>query len=452
MDERLARYLELNSAMVVGRKVILAGHVLAGATKLVEGLFALGATDCFILASAIGTGPLPDDSVGRFVLGIEAPNLSVEIQRTNRTLADLPADARAALDEFDHNGDALVLTLPFLDPADIGGRVAYGARPPEWARIEDKTAIDALFDRCRVVRPGSRVVPVSAHAIAPAVSDLDRGDGTVWAGDIRDGFHGGGDLVRWVRGSTEVEQFTEWFRERCDHVRIAPFLEGIPCSVHGFVCDDGIAAFRPMEMVILRRPDDHPDRSRFVYAGMASMWDPEPEDREVMREVARRVGRLLDAEVAYRGAFTVDGIMTADGFLPTEMNPRYGGALNYVNGVLPRLGLPLLHIRATAGDGQELRSAELEALVVEAGDATRWGSSHTMIPMPCEETSTFALPGLGTLTVGPAVAGTLVRIEPDLDAVVRGPSFAPRAIEGFEYAERELGIPIGPLTAARSVR
>jgi hypothetical protein len=452
MDDRVARYLDLNAAMVADRKVILAGHVLAGATKLVEGLVALGAQECFVLASTTGTGPLPDDSVPRFVLGVTAPNPSVEIQRTNRALADLPPDARVALDAFDPDRDALVLTLPFLDPAEIGGRVPYGARPVAWARLEDKTAIDALFDRAGVIRPESRVVGADLDAIRTAVDRLDRGAGTVWAGDIRDGFHGGGDLVRWVRSTAEIEHFARWYAERCDHIRIAPFLEGIPCSMHGFVCDDGVAVFRPMEMLILRRPDDHADRSRFVYAGMASFWDPSSTDREVMRDAARRVGQLLDAEVNYRGAYTVDGIMTANGFLPTEMNPRYGGALSYVMAVQPLLGLPLLHIRATAGDGAALRSAELEALVVEAGDATRWGSSHTMVAVPNEETTSYPIPGLGVLVVGPSVAGTLLRVEPDLTEVRSGPSFAPRAIEGFTFAERELGVPVGPLVPARSVR
>jgi hypothetical protein len=38
--------------------------------------------------------------------------------------------------------------------------------------------------------------------------------------------------------------------------RCAPpeFVEGVPCSIHGFVVDDGVAAFRPVELVTLRAP------------------------------------------------------------------------------------------------------------------------------------------------------------------------------------------------------
>ena len=40
-------------------------------------------------------------------------------------------------------------------------------------------------------------------------------------------------------------------------------------------------------------------------------------------ESARSCGRTVD----FRGAFTVDGVATADGFRPTEVNPRFGAGL-----------------------------------------------------------------------------------------------------------------------------
>jgi hypothetical protein len=65
-----------------------------------------------------------------------------------------------------------------------------------------------------------------------------------------------------------------------------PFLEGVPCSIHGVVFPEGAATFRPVEMVTLRRPGS----SRLRYAGAATFWDPPAADREVMRDLARRVG------------------------------------------------------------------------------------------------------------------------------------------------------------------
>ena len=441
----------LRRSMMEGQLVVLAGHHLGGVGTWTDALQRYDAAGCFVLACAVGTGPIPDDSVGRHVLDITGVTPTEEIRAVNRVLRDLPSDAIAALDEFDPARIARVICPPYLDPPDVGGRAVYGGRRPEWSALEDKTLADALFDRASVTRAPSAVVDVSPASLHGAVAELDAGAGTVWSGDVREGFHGGGDLVRRVR-SDDIDEFVEWFSERCDRVRVAPFLEGIPCSIHGFVCDDGVAVFRPMEMVILRRPEDHPERSKFVYAGMSSLWDPNPDDRNAMREAARRVGRLLADDVAYRGAYTVDGIMTVDGFRPTEMNPRFGGALGYAHAAVPELGLPMLHYVAAAGDASEIRAQDLEDLVTEAGDATRWGSSNMFLSAPCAETSVYDVPGIGRITMGPGVAGTFARLEPDLDAIASGPSFAPLAIEAFAAAERDLGLPVGPLAAAESVR
>jgi hypothetical protein len=39
---------------------------------------------------------------------------------------------------------------------------------------------------------------------------------------------------------------------RADRVRVMPFLEGIPCSIHGIVFAEHVAALQPLEMVTLR--------------------------------------------------------------------------------------------------------------------------------------------------------------------------------------------------------
>jgi predicted ATP-grasp superfamily ATP-dependent carboligase len=89
------------------------------------------------------------------------------------------------------------------------------------------------------------------------------------------------------------------------------------------VTEDGVAVLRPVELVMLRPPTG----SRFRYAGAGTFWDPPPADREATREVARRVGRALADRVGFRGAFGVDGILSEDGFVPTELNPRFAAGL-----------------------------------------------------------------------------------------------------------------------------
>lgn len=85
-----------------------------------------------------------------------------------------------------------------------------------------------------------------------------------------------------------------------------PFLEGTPCSIHGIVLADEVVALRPVEMLVLRQAD-----GGLFYSGCASYFDPPKQHRESMRALARIVGAKLREEVKFRGAFTVDGVMTA---------------------------------------------------------------------------------------------------------------------------------------------
>ena len=178
-----------------------------------------------------------------------------------------------------------------------------------------------------------------------------------------------------------------------------PFLEGIPCSIHGIVLPDGVAVLRPVEMVTLRRG------SEFVYAGCATYWDPEPPIREQMRSIARQAGaRLARREVDFRGTFTVDGVVTSDGFWPTELNPRFGaGIMTIARGT----GLPMVLVNDLIVGGHDIgRSAvELEADVLTHGDARRGGGTwmrgldHDLEvigqPVAYSESGSWSLGGLG---------------------------------------------------------
>ena len=54
-------------------------------------------------------------------------------------------------------------------------------------------------DAAGLPRAPSRIVPADYRAIRAAADTLDRGGGTVWAADARDGPNGGGLGLRWVR-------------------------------------------------------------------------------------------------------------------------------------------------------------------------------------------------------------------------------------------------------------
>ena len=198
--------------------------------------------------------------------------------------------------------------------------------------------------------------------------------GAVWAGDTRDGFNGCGDLVRWVVDEADAEAAREFFASRCDRVRVQPFLDGVPCSIHGMVLPDGTAAFRPVEIAMLR---DRAARS-FVYGGLSSFWDPPAADRAEMRSVAQRVGGHLAAAHSYRGAFGIDGVLTAEGFRPTELNPRFSMGLTALAAVAPVL-LQLLQDNLLAGRSTGVTVHDVETLV-PLMDAQRTGRPHVLVP------------------------------------------------------------------------
>ncbi len=358
----------------------------------------------------------------------------------------------------------MVMLPPFTlsaPPASLEGRRIYAPRLPASLALEDKVQIDAFWDAVGVRRAPSEVVATEPRAMNAAARRFDRGLGTVWAGDARDGIHGGAMVCRWMRRDEDMSQDAAFFAGRCDRVRVMPFLEGIPCSIHGIVFEDAVATFRPVEMVTLRPPG-----SRLRYCGAATFWDPPAGDREYMRRTARRVGLALRERIRFRGPFTIDGVMSADGFLPTELNPRAGAGLAVLGRSVPELPLGLLNLAVTEGEPLEFRPQDLESLVVEAADARRRGGGWTAIEASHDLSEEYRLVDVGTayrlardreagdaiLRIGPSAVGGFVQFTPDPARVPAGESVGPRAVAAFALADREFGTAIGPLLSARPVR
>jgi hypothetical protein len=465
MDDTRAlidRWLRLVRNLVEGRDVILAGGVLAGFTPVVERLRTLGARRYLCIVNGPGTGPLPKgDDVEVVVVPFDVPTVTDEFRQWERVMAAPPDFVHEALASLDPHGDALLFINVFQAIQSLGDRRGFGARRPEWIALEDKTICDALFDRAGVARPESAVVPTEYDALVSAGSTFDRGDGTVWAGDASRGFNGGGEYVRRVRDEHDARDAAAFFVAECDRVRIAPFVEGVPASIHGFVTADGVAVFRPVELVTLRPAVGN----RFRYAGAATYWDPAPADREAMRAAARRVGECLRAEVDFRGMFTVDGILGADGWVPTECNPRAGAALGYASVACPDVHLDLLHRLVIEGD-EHVRAADLELALIPAADATRWGGGWTTVSTPWKTTQSLALERAdgsyrivcdgeehdATIVCGPSATGGFVRCTFEPARTPVGASVAPLVVDGFAFADRVLDAGIGPLSPARPVR
>ncbi|MDP9452002.1 MAG: hypothetical protein M3P97_01135 [Actinomycetota bacterium] len=188
------------------------------------------------------------------VVDVDAPDLVTANRRQEALLAAPPPEVAEELDRYDPDGRALVLVAPFLATARVGDRMVYGARRPEWVALEDKARDHLLLDAAGVAHPDFLLAPPERDVLTGAAARLDRGEGTVWAGDAREGVNGAGEHVRWIREAhgDDTHEAVTFFRAGCERVRIAPFVEGLPCSIHGLVTDDGVAVFRPVELVMLR--------------------------------------------------------------------------------------------------------------------------------------------------------------------------------------------------------
>ena len=446
-----------------GRKLILTGAPLAMLRTTSRMVRSYGAARPFLLAAGVGTGPLPSDEEGeRFILELTATDIVNETRTIMSLLADLPPEALAAIDRYDPDRRALVLSPPVNELPTIAGRRVYAPRRPAWRVLEDKTVIDALWDAHDIPRPPAMVVPASGRELRAAARRLDRGAGTVWAGDTVEGVNGGAIYIRWVRDEQDAVEAAAFLRAHCARARVTPFIEGVPCSIHGLVLADGVAVLRPVEMLTLRQGGSN----RLVFAGAATFWDPPEGDREAMRRTAAVVGDALRDRVGYLGAFTVDGVLGEDGFLPTELNTRYGSGLTVMADNRDDLPLWLLNLAVVEGEPLGIESAVLEADVLERADRHRSGAAWTVThrapatsrvqPVAFgDRGARFAVPGeqpAATLWVGPSNVGGFVRLALDPSRIPVGPPVAPLAVDAFALADERLATSIGPMSSARVVR
>lgn len=356
---------------VRGRKIVVGYRLLAGTTQTVRDLARWGARRPLVISVGRGTGTVPEpDSYELHTMYAEpAESMTAEVRRCVEWAADPPAEIADAVAAYDPEGEAVWWARPIEGNEPSLGRQVLGGRPAAWAALEDKLLCDDLWDAAGVPRAPARTVALDATALRVACAAVDRGAGTVWSGDARDGLNGGNDFVRWVRDDGQRVDATEFFAARCDRVRVMPYLAGTACSIHGFVLPDGVAAFRPVELVQL--PD--PGSGRFAHAGLSTWWDPPEPVREAMRDAVRVVGRLLAERVGYRGGFGIDGVLTEDGFLPTELNPRFSAGMTTLARAVPELPIELAQINAVLGRDVAMPVGVLERRIVDAADRRRAG-------------------------------------------------------------------------------
>jgi hypothetical protein len=443
-----------------GRPVVVGPGILAGYTDTVSFLRGLGC-EVLVLSTARGAGPVPAPGECR-VVEVATPaaaSVSEELRALDPLAHHLPEHAVAAIEELDPERRALFHANQFVtDDEPILGRRVVNGRPAAFLAMEDKLFAEQVWAAADVPRAPHRVVPVEPEPLADATRRLASPLGAVWTGDSRDGFHGGGNLVRWVVDEADCDAALGFFRPRCDRVRVMPFLDGVPCSIHGLVLPDGTAVLRPVEIAILR---DTAGR-RFVYGGLSTYWDPAPADREAMRDVARRVGDHLRAAHGYRGAFGIDGVMTADGFRPTELNTRVSGGLTTAS-VVDKDLFGLLQTHLLLGLDTGVTVADVESLValmdavrvgkpVAVVEGVKVGAAHDLLVRYDGRTLTRVQHDSGNvLSLADTPTGFFARIQP-CAALRPGDRLAPLNAALLDYLAREYGADLPPVEAAPDLR
>ncbi len=464
----LLRYAEPLRSLVAGRRVIFIGEVATGFTAMAELVRELDATDVLVVALARrGIGPLPSPEVATTLVfhADVGPGAMDGIRATEARIANPSADLLEAVRSFDPAGTALVVGTFLNTQSHLDGRPFLAHRRPEWLALEDKTVVDALWDAVGLPHAPSTVAPVDHRELTRASNELDAGEGVVWSGDTKEGFNGGAEYVRWIRNPTELHDAFAFFSGRCDSVRVMPFLDGIPCSIHGIVFPDYVATLRPVEMLTLRRVERNASQGAFAYVGCATFYDPDAEVRDAMRAAARTVGAHLRTTVGYRGAFTIDGVATGGGFRPTELNPRFGAGLTAMFGSVPSLPIVLLNDAIAGGIDLGLDARAFEADLLAVADAQRWGGTWRAVPSANVVTATDrplvydaramewrwageAESADATVSSIQEASNGRIRLTLRPDRTRVGDSVAPLAAAFWRFADANLGSDLGPLISA----
>lgn len=474
---------------VEGRKFILTGDGASAFEAKIEQLRSLGAGP--FLAITLKTLLNADVELGDDVKHIE---VELKINHENFTYEDSwnelfenpTEEIIEALNEFDPDGEAFLAMFRFRTSTEAFGRPVDNVRKSEWVQLEDKTFIDGFFAQHNIPAPRSTVVDATRDAMVHASEMINSGDGTVWSGDSMLGVSSRGNMVRWLKPDHDEEDvfhFVRKFSSACESVRIAEFVEGRPCSIHGFVFPEGVAVFRPVEQLVLRG-----EHGKFWFAGTNTYWQPSIELRVETRSVAREVGEALRRDYNYRGAFCCDGIAGRDGFVLNELNTRISDGMGYVSNALSDFPFEVLHDLALAGEAEDLPSeliSVFEDAVQGAGDTIPWAKIRVYQAGDFTEVKSMelytsfeeeeevhlegdadmnryeqtvvktedakALETFGTVTCIPGANYGILNFELDPDSIGVGPSLAKHVASALRRCAEEFGADTIKISSAKDV-
>ncbi|GLV84812.1 hypothetical protein Slala03_45010 [Streptomyces lavendulae subsp. lavendulae] len=429
--ERASAVIDRLHAYWAGREVVLLVNRYDGATRaLADELTACGAV---IAAVVAGSRCEPGAFGARHVWNCADHGISLPRARFDAWLREPPAELVRWLDDLDPDRTWTALGTTYTDTGEFCSRPVHGWWRREWAHWEDKTEVDALWERAGTPAPPYEVLPVDSPDLTGAVARLDRGRGVVLAADATRSALGSSKGLRWVRRPDELQPALDDFAGTTDRLRVAAFMPGVPFSIMGMVLDSGVAAFEPFEIITLRDPAD----ARLVYGGTSTWWRADPEVRRQIRHHTRLVGERLAAEADYRGMFSIDGLATGDGFAVTELNPRHVSGLSLWAG-WPEFPARLFN-RAVQERVAGFVDSDWQDIEDSFSEAIRRSPAY-MVKIPLEEGQ--AEQGTGTVLVP---GGPKDGPEPDERAVRY--SIEPKALRVLDVDQPRQDGAVAPLAA-----
>lgn len=358
---------------VISRQKWITGMpVLVGAESAAQELIELGAKEVFAIGCTEGIrhAPMKDTHKSRITshcVEVESKSeMMDEIRSSESVLNHLDSESLSLIDAFDPQHEALVMRTIFSEGKPIAGRSVFGARPQSWQALEDKIIIDEFWDLAGVKRAPSQNIKLNLAKLQHAFHNMNHGQGVVISGDAKSGFHGGASRTRWAKTEQQLELILNELLLECEEARVMPLLEGVSCSMHGWVFPNGeYISLHPCEMLVSYSEQE----TKFEYHGASSYWRPSPTLEQEMREAVEKSAELLSKKYNYRGVFTVDGIATDKGFFPSELNPRFGGALSRLGSALPELPLLSMHYASIEGYDLGISPRELKELIISIAEA-----------------------------------------------------------------------------------
>jgi hypothetical protein len=379
--------------VVKDRSWITATPISVGSEAMALELVQLGAKKVLAIGVAEGIRHKAlDDEEGAHKIQRHCLNLSFEgnmmdgIRGSESALNQLNDETLAIINRFDPLQQARVMRAIFSDHNELANRAVFGAREGRWKALEDKTIIDTFWDQAGVQRVKSVIIDLNLKALLAAFNQMNQGVGIVVAGDNRSGSHGGATHTRWARTHAQLKLIVEDLSQSCDCARVMPYLEGVSCSMHGWVFPSGeYISLKPCEMLVAESERE----TIFDYHGAATNWQPNLEIHEQMTQAVHLAATYLATHYQYLGVFTIDGIATAEGFFPTELNPRFGGAIGRMSAALPDLPLLTMHYATIEGHELGISPSDLRELVISAADAKPIIRGMMEIHLPCSTPQDF---------------------------------------------------------------